>query len=77
MQKSDTLKPANQVNEIAELKAKIADLEDHLYAVGFNATLTTIILKDIINGNKPNQEHLKLLNDTEFELKIIEEDEDL
>jgi hypothetical protein len=77
MQKSDKSIPQNEVNQIAELKEKILQLEDHLYAVGFNATLTTIILKDIINGNKPNQEHLKLLNDTEFELKIIEEDEDL
>jgi hypothetical protein len=77
MQKSDKSIPQNEVNQIAELKEKILQLEDHLYAVGFNATLTTIILKDVINGNKPSQEHLSLLNDTDFELKIIEDDSDM
>jgi hypothetical protein len=76
MQISDTSKPANQVNEIAELKAKIADLEEHIHAIGFNSTLVANIFKDILNGKKPNPEFIDILNDTKFELKLIEEDDD-
>jgi hypothetical protein len=76
MQKSDKSIPQNEVNQIAELKEKINELEEHIHAIGFNSTLVANIFKDILNGKKPNPEFIEILNDTKFELKLIEEDDD-
>ncbi len=70
---SDDQKQPSAPNEVAELRAKVDELQDRLDYIGFINTVLAICLKDILNGRKIDPKHIEFLNNNDFEVFYDEE----